>query len=110
MKTLSILCATAAVFSVAVFPPKAQAQAPVPNIITDVYVSALVKTGTAALVSGSCTVADSTLKPNARIFFTPLTPAITAPIVGVIVTGSNASWTATSGTASGAFSDLIINR
>jgi hypothetical protein len=111
MKTLSILSAVAAIFAVVVLSqPRARAQAPGVNIITDAYVSALVETGTATLVSGSCTVVDPTLKANAKIFFTPLTSAITAPIVGVIVSGSNASWTATSGSASGAFSYLIINR
>jgi len=91
----------------------AKAQAPAVSILTETRLQAAlsgaITTGTAALVSGSCTVAAPMVTGSSKIFFTPLTADIALPIYPAArVSGTN--FTAVSGTASGAFSYLILNR
>lgn len=69
----------------------------------------LIHSGTAALVDGSATVLAPFITETSQVFYVPLSDAITAPIYTASVV-SGTSFTVASGTASAAFSYLILNR
>ena len=95
------------------------AQNPVVNMLTDQYTGPwqtgtagtkfqTVATGTAALVSGSVTVAGPFITGSSQLCFSPSSAAITLPMFpAAIVSGT--SFTVQSGTATGPFNYLIFN-